>query len=363
MKMALSQNIKALRKAHRMTQESLAETLGVTVGAVYKWESGQSVPDIMLILQMAELFDRSTDALLGYEWKSRNVEHAIARIQAACKEKNYSLASTEAETALTKYPNHFAIVYCAAEMYCEQAQYLQEDTCARKAIELYTHACELLSQNTDESISEVSIMRKVAQLSLCLGDCEEALRILKQYNVCGVNDSMIGMLIANCRQAPDEAQAYLGRAFSACIEDISSIMIGFLNILVQRKDYRTALDCLTWLRNTLRGVQRKDMLCYFDKFDCILLKTYAELYCYLGETERAKTSFQEALELAKRYDSADSILGVELYTKMKLPSQPRYDEMGQSAMQALCDSLSEANYSDSVPPCILALWEEVRSRA
>ncbi len=362
MNIALSQNIRTLRKAHKMTQESLAEALGVTVGAVYKWESGQSVPDILLILQMAELFDQSTDALLGYEWKSRNLDNAIARIRAAGKEKNYRLASTEAETALRKYPNHFEIVYCAAEMYSEQAKHLQEDTCAQKAIALYTHACELLSQNKDYTISVVSIMRKVAQLYLCIGDSDEALRILKQHNVCGINDSMIGMLIGNYRQAPDEAQEYLGRAFSTCIEDIGSIMVGFLNIFVQRKEYQIALDCLMWLRNTLRGIQPKDTLCYFDKFDCILLKTYAELYCWLGETERAKTYLEEAFHLAKRYDSEVNILGVELYTKMQIPSQPRYDELGQSAMEALSVSLSEANYSDSVPPYILELWVDVQSK-
>ena len=89
MNLALHQNIKAQRKAHKMTQEALAEALGVTVGAVYKWESGQSVPDILLILQMAELFDQSTDALLGFEWKRKNPECAIARTEAALKEKTF----------------------------------------------------------------------------------------------------------------------------------------------------------------------------------------------------------------------------------------------------------------------------------
>ena len=43
MKLSLSENIRSLRKQRKMTQEKLAEALGVTVGAVYKWESGDSL--------------------------------------------------------------------------------------------------------------------------------------------------------------------------------------------------------------------------------------------------------------------------------------------------------------------------------
>ena len=39
MEMRLSENIKKYRKERKMTQEQLAEVLGVTVGAVYKWEA------------------------------------------------------------------------------------------------------------------------------------------------------------------------------------------------------------------------------------------------------------------------------------------------------------------------------------
>ena len=42
MQIRLSENIRALRRRHGLTQEQLAEALGMTPGAVYKWEYGVS---------------------------------------------------------------------------------------------------------------------------------------------------------------------------------------------------------------------------------------------------------------------------------------------------------------------------------
>ena len=64
-----SENLRELRKAHKLTQEQLAEAMGVTVGAVSKWESGASTPDIALIMDLAEFFETSVDVLLKSEAK------------------------------------------------------------------------------------------------------------------------------------------------------------------------------------------------------------------------------------------------------------------------------------------------------
>ena len=54
MEMMLAENIRAFRKERSLTQEQLAEALGVTAGAVYKWGAKLSVPELELILQMAD---------------------------------------------------------------------------------------------------------------------------------------------------------------------------------------------------------------------------------------------------------------------------------------------------------------------
>ena len=52
MKFSLSENISKLRKEKGMTQEQLAESLGVTFAAVSKWERGVATPELNLIAEI-----------------------------------------------------------------------------------------------------------------------------------------------------------------------------------------------------------------------------------------------------------------------------------------------------------------------
>ena len=58
------------RKNLGLTQEALAQRLGVTNQAVSKWESGQSCPDIALLPALADIFGITLDQLFGREPKA-----------------------------------------------------------------------------------------------------------------------------------------------------------------------------------------------------------------------------------------------------------------------------------------------------
>ena len=60
-------NLAQIRKVLQLTQEDVAEKLGVTRQSVAKWESGESVPDLDKCKQLAEIFGVSLDDLANYE--------------------------------------------------------------------------------------------------------------------------------------------------------------------------------------------------------------------------------------------------------------------------------------------------------
>ena len=60
-------NLIHLRKVQNLTQEEVADKVGVSRQAVAKWECGETVPDIEKCRLLAELFDVSLDSLVNYE--------------------------------------------------------------------------------------------------------------------------------------------------------------------------------------------------------------------------------------------------------------------------------------------------------
>lgn len=75
MEQSLGKRISQYRKSKGLTQDKLAEQLGVTAQAVSKWENDQSCPDITMLPKLAEIFDITTDELLGRQ-PQQIVHHA-----------------------------------------------------------------------------------------------------------------------------------------------------------------------------------------------------------------------------------------------------------------------------------------------
>lgn len=65
MKLSLGDNIRRLRRARDLTQEQLADRLGVTYQSVSRWENSTAYPDIELLPAIGDIFSVSVDELLG----------------------------------------------------------------------------------------------------------------------------------------------------------------------------------------------------------------------------------------------------------------------------------------------------------
>ncbi|MBO4494340.1 MAG: helix-turn-helix transcriptional regulator [Clostridiales bacterium] len=73
--MNISDRILSLRKAKGMSQEQLAEAVGVSRQAVSKWESEQAMPDMDKVVLLSEIFGVTTDYILKGIEPVKNEEH------------------------------------------------------------------------------------------------------------------------------------------------------------------------------------------------------------------------------------------------------------------------------------------------
>ncbi len=111
MNIYFSENIRRLRKERELTQETLADFLGISFQAVSKWESSESYPDIELLPVIADFFGVTTDYLLGID-KAKSEEEILAYID---RYDNGRYNSSEGalsfmKEAFIKYPSDFRIL-------------------------------------------------------------------------------------------------------------------------------------------------------------------------------------------------------------------------------------------------------------
>ena len=99
--MILADKIIENRKKNGWSQEELAEKLGVSRQSVSKWEGAQSMPDMKKILQLAEIFDVSTDYLLKDEIEEAGSSELVPVDRDLGEEEVRSVSMEEANAYLT----------------------------------------------------------------------------------------------------------------------------------------------------------------------------------------------------------------------------------------------------------------------
>ena len=72
--MSVGSTIKRLRREKDITQEQLAEYLGITSRAISQWECDRTAPDISQLPALCHVFDVSSDVLLGIDVEKNNEE-------------------------------------------------------------------------------------------------------------------------------------------------------------------------------------------------------------------------------------------------------------------------------------------------
>lgn len=354
MEMKLAENIRTLRKERSLTQEQLAEVLRVTAGAVYKWEAGLSVPDIGLILEMADFFDISVDALLGYEMKDNRVDATVKRLQDYRRTKNWE-GLPEAEKALKKYPHSFRIVKESAAIYRAFGFESGDRELLRRALELLEQSRLLLDQNTDPEISEQTIYANIAETYLGLGEAEKGIALLMQHNAGGLFNSKIGHILAQECSRTEEAAPYLSEAMAKITADLCDTVIGYTNVFEKRKDYASAEAILNWGVTVYSGLRKDGKPNYLDKVSSIFLAAIAQIQFESGRADAARESLIKAKELALFFDAAPSYDESDVRFIDRIEGASAHDDMGATAISAIRGVVNEYGKE-----AFTALWNQVK---
>ncbi|MBP5152751.1 MAG: helix-turn-helix domain-containing protein [Lachnospiraceae bacterium] len=353
MKLNLSENIRKFRKERGLTQEKLAEALGVTPGAVYKWESGLSVPELDMLVDIADFFDTSVDDLIGYRIKDNRLRSMMERLSRLARTGDPE-ALTEADKVLAKYPHSFEAVYSCANIYICYSIDDRDEERLNKALELLERARVLLPQNTDPRMNETAIFGAMSSALFLLGKIEDCVEILKKHNACGIYSRDIAMFLSIHLDRPEEAAEFLSETFTGGIINVLSAVMSYVFLYRSRKDFKAALEIATFGVNFLSSVKDGAKPDYLDKIGVYMqaLLSYAEYKN--GLKKESEASLSKAAACAKKFDKnpdfgLDNLRFTDLGDNTAL-----YDVFGSSAYESVTDLLNRLGEPD-----MIRSWKEL----
>lgn len=192
----LGENLKKFRLQRELTQEQLADVLGVSAQAVSRWENGTTYPDITLLPTIASYFEITLDELMGMEnWRSEEQLKELLRQLEENGSKgliyeNILLLRDAVKTYPTNYELQFRLVNQLAFCEYKDGRGLSEEekiSFNREAAEIGNR---ILSHCTDGAIINQTT-QQLSYIYSSLGEKEKAIEYAKKLPNIGCTDTVV----------------------------------------------------------------------------------------------------------------------------------------------------------------------------
>ncbi|MBP5491640.1 MAG: helix-turn-helix transcriptional regulator [Clostridiales bacterium] len=340
MKTNLANNIRTFRKERGLTQEQLSEVFGVSVGAVHKWETGLSTPELPIILEMADFFDLSLDVMIGFDLKDNSMKETARRLR-QLKDALDPDAIIEAEKALKRFPHSFEIVRECAWIYSSFGSFLKiNKKYLNRSKELYFQALRLISQNSDPNVNEAVLYGELSGVYQLLGDTKTALKMLKEHNAGGIFNISIGQMLA-MQKDQEDADIYLSYALLIKLGEICNLIISKIYVFARTGQFEDARDLLEWGIQTNLAMKKDGMPIFLDKISCLYLTCMAWVELRMDHKKKAAQYLKEAIETADAFDANPDYDGKNLKFVALNQSCKMFENTGETARMSVENCVTE----------------------
>ena len=166
----LGENIVLMRKKAGITQDELASFLGVTKASVSKWENGQSMPDILLLPEIATYFDISVDELLGYEpqLSKEQIQKLYGELGESFANMPFEEAFAKSEILVKKYYSCYRFLLQICVLWLNHYMMAEERERQMEILDKVQKLCEHITEHCrDTEICSDAIGMKASVDLLC----------------------------------------------------------------------------------------------------------------------------------------------------------------------------------------------------
>lgn len=294
-----SENLVALRKGKGITQEQLADFCGVTKASVSKWETKQSMPDILLLPQLASFFDVTIDELIGYEayLSEEQIQRVYESLAEAFTKQSFADVMEQSRGYVKRYYSCYGLLERIVLLWLNHkmlaGEYQQE--LLKEAGKICEH---ILAECRDIRLcNDVIYLQSI--INLQLGNSSAVIEALEEMNdparMCSQSeDVLMGAYIqAGFMERADEfAQAMMYQHLIGLVSDA----VKFLVIHQEELD-----KCEETMERICQLVALYNLEEINFHFVAVFAYQMAVVYCRHGEAEKAVEQFEKYVELTFRF--------------------------------------------------------------
>lgn len=240
-KIKIGETIKLLRRDKDITQEQLANIVGISIPAVSKWENGTSYPDITVLPILANYFEVTIDELLNYK-KELN-ENDITIIVNECEELISKDLLEESirlcENNIKKYPSNyklkFKLTYIYSLVMMKGKNYLNAEDITNRIIEILE---DIVDNTNDISLKESSLIQ-LGSNYMMVGKNDMAEKVLKKIYKPTCNPDVMLPLVYMQQDKIYEARKLMQQNLNA---SVGEAMTSCMGLAISYYSYKDDID-------------------------------------------------------------------------------------------------------------------------
>lgn len=176
-----SENVIRLRKSKGITQEQLAEFLGVTKASVSKWETGQSLPDITLLPVISSYFDVTIDEILGYHPKlsQEEINKIYEKLCGKFANEPFEDVFAESEKLVKQYYTCYPFLFMISVLWLNHYMLSEGVELQMEILNKASELCvRILDNERDRALCNKALIVN-AQILLLLGKYQETIELIE----------------------------------------------------------------------------------------------------------------------------------------------------------------------------------------
>jgi transcriptional regulator with XRE-family HTH domain len=189
----ISMVIAAKRKEKGVTQDELAEFIGVSKASVSKWETAQSYPDITLLPQLAAYFNISIDELIGYlpQMTTQDIRKTYHRLADDFGKKPFDQVLSECRMVIKKYYSCYPLLLKMALLLLNYCSLLKEEERQQALLQEIVDLCvRIKTEGSDAQLTrQANSIEAISRLSL--RQPQQVLELLGENSMPISNDDML----------------------------------------------------------------------------------------------------------------------------------------------------------------------------